>query len=161
DPLQRQRLERLLAADDRTEGILDRPVDAALSPAPQPPPLACRQDFAGRFHPLARIGEGGLGEVWSADQPEPVRRRAALKVIRPGVASAQLLARFEQERQALALMNHPHIATVLDAGVDGGRPFFVMALIDGPALTTYCDAAKLTVRERLELFLPVCSAVQH
>lgn len=102
-----------------------------------------------------------MGEVWVADQHEPIRRRVALKVIRPGLDSGRLVARFGQERQALALMNHPNVAKLLDAGVERGRPFFVMELIEGTPLTKYCDEAKLTTRQRLELFLLTCEAVQH
>src|SRR5438093_11134234 len=107
------------------------------------------------------MGEGGMGEVLDADQTEPVQRRVALKVVRPGHDTARLLARFEQERQALDLMDHPNIAKVLDAGVADGRPYFVMELIEGVPITDYCDRARLSTRERLELFIPVCQAVQH
>jgi len=158
----RQRVEQLLAAED-ARGILDQREDApTIFGAYRPElPLAVEQVFAGRFQLLQKLGEGGMGEVWLADQTEPVQRRVALKVIRPGLCSARLLARFEQERQALALMDHPNIAKVLDAGVAGGRPFFVMELIQGVPITQYCDEAGLPPRERLELLLPVCHAVQH
>jgi serine/threonine protein kinase len=125
------------------------------------PVLAADRLFAGRFKLRQKLGEGGMGEVWVADQLEPVRRRVALKVIRPGLDSARMLVRFDQERQALALMDHPNIAKVLDAGVTEGQPYFVMELIKGVSITQYCDEAKLTPRERLELFVPVCQAVQH
>jgi tetratricopeptide (TPR) repeat protein len=158
----RQRVNQLLAAGDAC-GILDRGQDAAtLLGACQPEtPLAADQVFAGRFQLRKKLGEGGMGEVWVADQTEPVRRRVALKVIRCGLCSDILLTRFGQERQALALMDHSNIAKVLDAGVAGGRPFFVMELIPGAPITQYCDEAGLPPRERLELFLPVCHAVQH
>src|SRR5204863_7962707 len=111
---------------------------------------------------LQQIGEGGMGAVWMAEQEQPVRRRVALKLIKPGMDSAQVIARFEAERQALALMDHQNIARVLDAGTTAaGRPYFVMELVKGVPITRYCDEAKLTPRERLELFLPVCQAVQH
>jgi serine/threonine protein kinase/WD40 repeat protein len=159
----RQRLEQLLAADEHSRGILDRGEDAAtLLGAHRPePPLAARQVFSGRFRLRQKLGEGSMGEVWLADQAEPMQRQVALKVIRLGLCSDRLLARFGQEQQALALMDHPNIAKVLDAGVAGGRPFFVMELIRGVPITKYCDEAGLTPRERLELFLPVCQAVQH
>jgi tetratricopeptide (TPR) repeat protein len=159
----RRRVERLLAADEHDRGILDRTAHAPprIEDFHPESPLAAGQAFAGRFVLRQKLGEGGMGEVWVADQLEPVRRHVALKVIRAGFEAARSLARFEQERQALALMNHPNIAKVLDAGVEGGRPFFVMELIEGATLTGYCDDAKLTIRERLELFLPVCEAVQH
>src|SRR5262249_34435514 len=97
-----------------------------------------------------------------AEQEHPVRRRVALKIIKPGMDSEQVIARFEAERQALALMDHPNIARVLDAGTtDSGRPYFVMELVDGVPITDYCDQARLTPRERLALFVPVCQAIQH
>ena len=108
------------------------------------------------------IGEGGMGTVWLAQQTEPVKRLVALKVIKAGMDSRQVLARFEAERQALALMDHPNIAKVLDAGATpDGRPFFVMELVKGVPITKFCDERRLTPRERLELFVPVCQAVQH
>src|SRR5205814_709141 len=111
---------------------------------------------------LQQIGEGGMGAVWMAEQETPVRRRVALKLIKPGMDSAQVIARFEAERQALALMDHPNIAKVLDAGTTtAGRPYFVMELVKGVPMTKYCDEHHLTPRERLELFVPVCQAVQH
>src|SRR5262249_9920459 len=111
---------------------------------------------------LQQIGEGGMGVVYLAEQVERVRRRVALKIIKPGMDGRQVLARFEAERQALALMDHPNIARVFDAGTtDGGRPYFVMELIDGLPITEYCDQNCLTLLQRLELFIPVCQAVQH
>src|SRR5438128_444523 len=160
----RRRLEQLLAADARPRGILERGPDAAAGQAAEPPapPLAAERVFAGRFKLRQKLGAGGMGEVWVADQTEPVQRRVALKVVRPGLDSARMLARFDQERQALALMDHPNIAKVLDAGIDdAGRSYFVMELIKGVPITEYCDAAKLSPRERLELFIPVCHGVQH
>jgi serine/threonine protein kinase/tetratricopeptide (TPR) repeat protein len=160
----RRRVEQLLASHARSPGILDGDQNAAnLLGAYRPePPLAAEQLFAGRFQLRQKLGEGGMGEVWVADQHEPVRRRVALKVIRlGGLASELLAARFEQERQALALMDHANIAKVFDAGVAGGRPFFVMELIQGLSITEYCNQAGLSPRERVELFLPVCQAVQH
>jgi WD40 repeat protein len=153
----------LLAADEQTRGILDRSQNGAtiLGGYRPEPALAAEQVFAGRFRLRRKLGEGGMGEVWLADQAEPVRRGVALKVIRAGRCSEHLLARFGQERQALALMDHPNIARVLDGGVADGRPFFVMEFIPGKPITEYCDDAHLTVRERLELFLPVCHAVRH
>jgi WD40 repeat protein/serine/threonine protein kinase len=116
----------------------------------------------GPYRLVQPIGEGGMGVVWMAEQQEPVQRRVALKVVKPGMDSRQVIARFEAERQALALMDHPHIARVLDAGAtEGGRPYFVMELVKGVPLTLYCDQRRLTPRERLRLFVPVCQAVQH
>jgi tetratricopeptide (TPR) repeat protein/tRNA A-37 threonylcarbamoyl transferase component Bud32 len=159
----RQRLERLLAADAETAGVLDQGQNAAavLGAYRPEPPLAAEQLFAGRFRLLRKLGEGGMGEVWLANQQEPVRRQVALKVIRQGLGSERLAGRFEAERQALALMDHPNIARVFDAGVAEGRPFFVMELIQGAPITQFCDALLLTPRQRLELFVPVCAAVQH
>ena len=116
----------------------------------------------GPYKLLQEIGEGGMGVVYMAQQDEPVKRRVALKVIKPGMDSRQVIARFEAERQALAMMDHPNIARVFDAGVtDSGRPYFVMELINGVPITRYCDEQHLTPHERLRLFLPVCHAVQH
>src|SRR5579872_7092066 len=116
----------------------------------------------GPYKLMEKIGEGGFGLVFVAEQQQPVRRRVALKVIKPGMDTREIIARFEAERQALALMDHPHIAKVLDAGAtESGRPFFVMELVRGVPITEYCDQHHLTPRERLELFVPVCHAVQH
>ncbi len=118
--------------------------------------------IAGRYVLQEKIGEGGMGEVWVAKQTEPVKRKVALKLIKTGMDSKAVLTRFEQERQALALMDHPNIARVLDGGLTpSGQPFFVMELVNGLALTKFCDEARLTPRERLELFVPICQAVQH
>ena len=109
-----------------------------------------------------QLGEGGMGIVYVADQMEPVRRRVALKIVKPGMDTREVLARFEAERQALAVMNHPHIAKILDGGAtQTGRPYFVMELVKGISITEYCDRHKLSVRQRLELFILVCQAVQH
>jgi serine/threonine protein kinase len=116
----------------------------------------------GPYKLLQEIGEGGMGVVYMAEQEKPVRRRVALKIIKPGMDTSQVIARFEAERQALALMDHQHIAKVLDAGAtDTGRPYFVMELVRGVPITEYCDRNHLTPKERLELFVPVCNAIQH
>jgi WD40 repeat protein/serine/threonine protein kinase len=116
----------------------------------------------GPYKLLEQIGEGGFGVVFMAEQQHPVRRKVALKLLKPGMDTKQVVARFEAERQALALMDHPHIAHVFDAGAtDAGRPYFVMELIRGVSITQFCDDNRLTPRERLELFLAVCQAVQH
>ena len=116
----------------------------------------------GPYKLLERIGEGGMGAVWMAEQREPVQRKVALKIIKAGMDSKQVIARFEAERQALALMDHANIARVFDGGTtDSGRPYFVMELVKGVPITRYCDEHRLTPRERLELFLPVCQAIQH
>src|SRR5690606_12141008 len=111
---------------------------------------------------LQQIGEGGMGAVFMAEQEEPVRRKVALKIIKPGMDSKQVVARFEAERQALALMDHSNIARVLDGGAtSGGQPYFVMELVKATRITGYCGEHRLTLRERLELFVQVCHAVQH
>ena len=116
----------------------------------------------GPYHLLERIGEGGMGEVWLAEQREPVRRRVALKLIKAGMDTREVVARFESERQALALMDHPAIAKVFDAGsTPEGRPYFVMEFVAGIPITAYCDKHKLTTRQRMELFTRVCEGVQH
>jgi hypothetical protein len=116
----------------------------------------------GRYHLLQMIGEGGMGEVWLAEQKEPVRRRVAVKLIKAGMNTREVIARFESERQALALMDHPAIAKVLDAGsTSSGAPYFVMEYVAGIPITTYCDKHALGTRERLELFMRVCEGVQH
>ncbi len=116
----------------------------------------------GRYKLLEKIGEGGFGVVWMAEQEEPVRRRVALKIIKLGMDTKEVVARFEAERQALAMMDHPNIASVFDGGAtDTGRPYFVMELVKGVPITDYCDANKLSTPKRLELFMQVCHAVQH
>lgn len=164
----RQRLSGLLQAHQLVSSFLEHPpIDATspFTPSPSIPApttvLVSGGTFASRFKLRERLGEGGMGTVYVADQLEPVQRRVALKVIKAGRDSRQLLARFEQERQALALMDHPNIAKVYDAGVADGMPYFVMELIKGVPITKYCDDAKLTPRQRLELFIPVCQGVQH
>ncbi|HEY6564792.1 MAG TPA: protein kinase, partial [Pirellulaceae bacterium] len=127
-----------------------------------PEAFAPGEVLARRYKLLERIGAGGMGTVWVAEQLEPVRRLVAVKLIKPGMDSRQVLARFEAERQALALMDHPHIAKVFDGGVtERQRPFFAMEYVKGVPLTEYCDQACLSVQERLKLLLPVCQAIQH
>ena len=119
-------------------------------------------DRIGRYKLLEKIGEGGCGVVYMAEQEEPVRRRVALKIIKLGMDTKSVIARFEAERQALAMMDHPNIAKVLDAGAtDAGRPYFVMELVRGIRITEYCDQNNLSTTKRLELFIQVCQAVQH
>ena len=126
------------------------------------PKASIGQVIAGKYKLIEEIGEGGMGSVYMAQQTEPVKRAVAVKVIKAGMDSKAVLARFEAERQALAVMDHPNIAKVLDAGTtDGGQPFFVMELVKGLPITEFCDARKLTPRQRLELFVPVCQAIQH
>ncbi len=147
--------------DDRATHAIgpDRAPTGISAPRPIAEGLGTR---IGPYKLLQKIGEGGMGVVYMAEQEQPVRRKAALKIIKPGMDTAQVVARFEAERQALAIMDHPNIARVLDAGAtDSGRPFFVMELVSGIPITDYCDRARLTPRERLELFVQVCRAIQH
>ncbi|MGL4550015.1 MAG: serine/threonine-protein kinase, partial [Gemmataceae bacterium] len=118
--------------------------------------------IAGRYTLVEPVGEGGMGTVYLARQTNPVKREVALKLIKAGMDSRAVLARFEAERQALALMDHPNIARILDGGVaESGSPFFVMELVRGVPITRFCDEHRLTPRQRLGLFVPVCQAVQH
>jgi len=162
----RRRVEALLAAQPKVGRFLEpaeraRPSDP-LAPTLPPESTAAIGDRVGRYKLLERIGEGGMGEVWVADQQEPIRRRVALKLIKPGMDSRSVLGRFEAERQALAVMDHPNIAKVLDAGTaKDGRPYFVMELVKGTPITEFADARQLTPQQRLEMFVPVCQAIQH
>jgi serine/threonine protein kinase len=166
----RRRVEALLAAFEQAGSFLQRPAGEPQS-TPEFASLGQRggSDLAegpgtaiGPYKLLEQIGEGGFGVVFLAEQQQPVRRQVALKVLKPGMDSRQVIARFEAERQALAIMDHPNIARVLDGGATAsGRPYFVMELVRGTPITRYCDDNHLTVRQRLELFGDVCRAVQH
>jgi tetratricopeptide (TPR) repeat protein len=181
--------EALLAAHEKPGHVLDRPLAHTVDSGPDPahsqatrehtpdPATPSSTDtgtalygpisqpgvlIAGRYTLQEKIGEGGMGEVWVAKQSEPVKRQVAIKLIKPGMDSRAVLQRFEQERQALAILDHPNIAKVLDGGVTpGGQPFFVMELVHGLPLTRFCDEATLAPKDRLELFVPICQAVQH
>jgi len=177
----RRRVEALLAAFDRAGGFLKEP--AVPIPRPSLPQAEKPGDRIGRYKLLQQIGEGGMGVVYMAEQEEPVRRRVALKIIKLGMDTKQVVARFEAERQALALMDHPNIARIHDAGVTApplpsadeakplstlhsalstyyGRPYFVMELVQGVPITEFCDKNQLSTEARLKLFLPVCQAIQ-
>ena len=131
-------------------------------PIHQPPISEQPGTVIGPYKLLQQIGEGGMGVVFMAEQTEPIQRTVALKIIKPGMDTRQVIARFEAERQAVAMMDHPNIAKVLDAGTtDSGRPYFVMELVKGVPITKYCDEKHLPLRARLELFMQVCQAVQH
>jgi len=124
--------------------------------------LSTQETIAGKYKLLEKLGEGGMGTVFTAEQTEPIRRRIALKIIKLGMDTKQVVARFEAERQALAVMDHPNIAKVYDGGAtETGRPYFVMEFVHGIPITEYCDKHKLSTRERLNLFIPLCQAVQH
>jgi serine/threonine protein kinase/tetratricopeptide (TPR) repeat protein len=166
----RRRVVRLLQAHDHPDDFLVRPaLDGGSTEDGWPDTLFAPRGAAlgpaariGPYRLLHLIGEGGMGAVYLAEQEQPVQRRVALKLIKPGMDSRRVIARFEAERQALAMMLHPHIAAALDAGTtEGGRPYFVMELVEGVPITRFCDEDRLTLRQRLELFLGVCSAVQH
>jgi serine/threonine protein kinase/WD40 repeat protein len=175
----RLEIEGLLRAHDRPGEFMFRPpiADATtiLGPGPERPGMR-----VGPYKLLQFLGEGGMGTVFVAEQTQPIRRTVALKIVKPGMDSSQVLARFEAERQALAVMDHPNIAKVLDAGTTDGapgasasggplvadppgspRPYFVMELVKGVPITEFCDKNKLSTRQRLELFIPVCNAIQH
>ena len=157
----RLRLERLLAQHEHAGAFLEA---SPLGPPSTSDELGAGQPgtVVGPYKLLELLGEGGMGTVWMAQQTEPVKRLVALKLVKAGLDSRQIIARFEAERQALALMDHPSIAKVFDAGAAAdGRPFFVMELVKGVPITKFCDDRRLTPRQRLELFVPVCQAVQH
>ena len=159
DAALRERVEALLKAHGQYNQLLDGEGFAATI---QQPVSERPGTQIGPYKLLQQIGEGGFGIVFMAEQIEPVRRRVALKVIKPGMDTRQVIARFEAERQALAVMDHPNIAKVLDAGAtESGRPYFVMELVRGTPITQYCDENNLPVRERLALFATVCQAIQH
>ena len=156
------RVEALLKVHFEDQTFLESPpvsVDGTLDAPPLTEGPGIR---IGRYKLLQLIGEGGFGVVYMAEQEEPIRRKVALKIIKLGMDTKQVIARFEAERQALAMMDHPNIARVLDAGAtDTGRPYFVMELVKGIPVTEYCDKNNLDTRQRLELFIDVCKAVQH
>ena len=164
DAALRQRVEDLLRAAAAAVHFLEvPPADfRGGEPLGRVSPAKWLGERIGRYKLLEIIGEGGFGVVYMAEQEEPVRRRVALKIIKPGMDSKQVIARFEAERQALALMDHPNIARVLDGGsTESGRPYFVMELVRGVRITDYCDQNRLSTEERLNLFVRVCQAVQH
>ena len=177
DPELRARIEGLLAAEGEAEKFFNEVAPLVLTASALKEgtsttgaPAAIAEigitevpgTRIGRYKLLQRIGEGGGGVVYMAEQEEPVRRRVALKIIKLGMDTRSVIARFEAERQALALMDHPNIARVLDAGAtDTGRPYFVMELVRGVKLTEYCDKNHLDTRQRLDLFVQICQAIQH
>jgi len=158
----RGQIEALLAEHEQLGSYLEAPVAAGQRTLDEPPATECPGTVIGPYKLLQQIGEGGMGTVYMAEQTKPVQRKVALKLIKPGMDSRQVIARFEAERQALAIMDHVNIARVFDGGTtESGRPYFVMELVHGVPITNYCDDNRLTPRERLELFVPVCQAIQH
>ena len=158
----RRRVERLLAAQPKMGSFLDSPAAGPTMTLPSDQALEGPGTLIGPYKLLEQIGEGGMGIVYMAEQTQPVRRKVALKIIKPGMDTRQVIARFEAERQALAIMDHPNIAKVLDAGAtESGRPYFVMELVRGIPITEYCDQHRLPIHKRLDLFMQVCQAVQH
>src|SRR5262249_10418103 len=156
-----QKVEKLLEVRTQAEDYLESP-PGALTATVNEPITERPGTVIGPYKLMEQIGEGGMGLVFVAEQQQPVRRKVALKVIKPGMDTRQVIARFEAERQALALMDHPNIAKVHDGGTTGsGRPYFVMELVKGVPITEYCDQSQVSIRERLELFVSVCQAVQH
>ena len=152
------RIEALLQAHDEAGGFLQPPGAGVETAAPAEAPGT----VIDRYKLLERIGEGGMAVVYMAEQTRPIRRKVALKIIKLGMDTNQVIARFEAERQALAMMDHPNIARVLDAGAtEAGRPYFVMELVTGVSITEYCDRNSLSAKDRLGLFIQVCQAVQH
>ena len=162
DAALRKQIEVLLKANEEAADFLENPgfgmdINLDESPLSEKPGT-----IIGRYKLLEKIGEGGMAVVYMADQTEPIRRKVALKIIKLGMDTKSVIARFEAERQALAMMDHPNIAKVLDAGAtETGRPYFVMELVTGVSITEYCDKNNLSTKERLALFIQVCNAVQH
>ena len=164
NPELRARIEALLRADGGTHAFDANGATGTFGPSTgsfHPTVGEAGQVIAGKYTLLEVVGEGGMGSVWRAKQTEPVKRHVAIKLIKAGMDSKAVLARFEAERQALAMMDHPNIAKILDGGLHENRPYFVMELVKGTPITEFCDKLKLTPQQRLELFVPVCQAIQH
>src|SRR5579883_523897 len=163
DEQRRRRIEALLRSNERAADFLETPPTGSLSEVRTKFTAGEKPgDQVDKYKLLQQIGEGGCGIVFMAEQERPVRRRVALKIIKPGMDTKNVIARFEAERQVLALMDHPNIAKIFDAGTtESGRPYFVMELVRGVKITEYCDQHSLSTRERLKLFVQVCQAVQH
>ena len=159
----RRAVEALLQEYDRVGDFLEKsPYASRTKASAETAGVEKPGDYIGGYKLLQQIGEGGCGVVFMAEQTAPVHRKVALKIIKPGMDSKSVIARFEAERQVLALMDHPHIAKIFDAGAtQSGRPYFVMELVRGIKITEYCDQHSLTTEDRLKLFIQVCQAVQH
>ncbi len=166
DSTLRRRVESLLSVEDEADQFFLDATSMLAATVAESPPLVTNEDFLGtrigRYQLIEKIGEGGCGVVYVAEQTQPVRRRVALKLIKLGMQTRSVVARFESERQLLALMDHPNIARVYDAGeADDGTPFFVMELVRGTKINDYCDRARLGVAQRVELVIQICHAIQH
>src|SRR2546425_700712 len=163
DPALRAKVEVLLTSHENDSFLESPAVDVARSAfVTQEPLTEGHGTVIGRYKLREKIGEGGFGIVYLAEQNEPIKRRVALKIIKVGMDTREVVARFEAERQALAIMDHPNIAKIHDAGAtETGRPYFVMELVRGTKITDYCDQKNLSTRERLDLFMQICRAVQH
>ncbi|MHC4207075.1 MAG: serine/threonine protein kinase, partial [Planctomycetota bacterium] len=158
----RAEVEALLRAHEKAGDYLEAPAIGANVTIDDSAKIEGPGTKIGRYELLSLIGEGGMGLVYLAEQKEPVKRRVALKIIKPGMDSKEVIARFEAERQALALLDHPNIAHVFDAGTtETGRPYFVMEYVKGMSITRYCDEHRLDVEQRLRLFQEVCEGVHH
>lgn len=158
----RAKVEALLQAHDGAGDFLEPPILDPCATLDEPIVTEAPGNKIGRYELLEKLGEGGMATVYLAEQSEPVHRKVALKIIKWGMDTKSVIARFEAERQALAMMDHPNIARVLDGGAtDTGRPYFVMELVKGTSITEYCDKSNLNTRERLDLFIQICHAVQH
>jgi serine/threonine protein kinase/tetratricopeptide (TPR) repeat protein len=158
----RRQVDALLGKHAQAGSFLETPAARPAVTVAEAPVLEQPGTVIGPYKLLQQIGEGGMGTVYMAEQSRPVQRKVAVKVIKPGMDSRQVIARFEAERQALAIMDHVNIARVFDGGTtESGRPYFAMELVHGMPITKYCDDNRLTPRERLELFVPVCQAIQH
>src|SRR5216684_4177294 len=168
-PELRLSVNMLLKAHERAGGFLENVPHLGVATIDEPAVAERPGTVIGPYKLLEQIGEGGFGVVFMAEQQQPIRRKVALKILKPGMDTRQVVARFEAERQALALMDHPNIARVIDGGTTGGepgcvsagRPYFVMELVHGVPITDFCDQNHLSVPDRLELFVDVCQAVQH
>src|SRR5882672_11201203 len=159
----RRAVEALLQEYDQVGDFLEKSPNAPKAEAKAEAAGAEKQgDYIGGYKLLEQIGEGGCGVVFMAEQTQPIHRKVALKIIKPGMNTKSVIARFEAERQVLALMDHPNIAKIFDAGAtESGRPYFVMELVRGIKITDYCDQHSMTTADRLKLFVQVCQAVQH
>ncbi|BCX49828.1 hypothetical protein HAHE_37360 [Haloferula helveola] len=163
DPAMRERIESLFKIQTEAESYFDAKPEEKKPSTPEKSDDSEELDTRiGRYRIIDRVGDGGFGVVYFAEQTEPVRRKVALKIVRPGIDTEHIISRFEMERQTLALMDHPNIARVLDAGsTASGRPFFVMQLVDGTWITKFCDENRIGLTERIRMFIAVCKAIQH